>query len=51
MAEMAVSELVESFGGGQYEKIADLPKADFLYNLWWVGGESIRGNPECKIGK
>ena len=46
-----MSELVESFGGGQYETIADLPKADFLYNLWWVGGESIRGNPECKIGK
>ena len=35
-----MSELVESFGGGQYEKIADLPKADFLYNLWWVGNQS-----------
>ena len=36
LAEMAVSELVESIGGGQYETIADLPKTDFLYNLWWV---------------
>ena len=40
LAEMAVSELVESIGGGQYETIADLPKADFLYNIWWVGNQS-----------
>ena len=34
LAEMAVSELVESFGAGQYETIADLNKANFLYNIW-----------------
>ena len=34
LAEMAVAELVESFGAGQYETIADLNKTNFLYNLW-----------------
>ena len=34
LAEMAVAELVESFGGGQYETIADLNRTNFLYNLW-----------------
>ena len=40
LAEMAVAELVESFGGGQYETIADLNRTNFLYNLWWVTLES-----------
>ena len=34
LAEMAVAELVESFGAGQYETIADLNKTNFLYNIW-----------------
>ena len=34
LAEMAVAELVESFGAGQYETIGDLNKTNFLYNIW-----------------
>ena len=34
LAEMAVAELVESFGAGQYETIVDLNKTNFLYNIW-----------------
>ena len=43
LAEMAVAELIQSFGSGQYETIADLNKTEFLYNLWlvWINDRRV----------